>query len=100
LIVDHERAVLILLDDSLVDELRHEVHGGLTLALAVLHLSDLRLEDIVLRELGRLAQLLLLLGSLLVGDLLLGASPLAAGLEQVGRDALVSWNESRRSVIT
>ena len=49
LIMDEERAVLILLDDSVVHELRHEVHGGLTLTLGVLHLSDLRLEDVVLR---------------------------------------------------
>ena len=87
-IVDEERAILILLDDSVVHELRHQVHGGLALALGVLHLSDLRLEDVVLRELGRLPQLLLLLGRLLVRDLLLGPSPLAACLEQVGRDAL------------
>jgi hypothetical protein len=91
-IVDDERAVLILLDNSFVHELRHEVHGGLTLTLGVLHLSNLRLQDVVLRKLSRLPQLLLLLGSLIVRDLLLGSSSLAACLEQVGRDALVGYN--------
>ena len=52
LVVDEERAILILLDDSVVHELRNQVHGGLTLALGVLHLSDLRLKDVVLHELG------------------------------------------------
>jgi hypothetical protein len=88
LVVDEERTVLVLLDHSVIHELRHEVHGRLALALVLLHLPDLVLEQVVLRELGRLLQFLPLFGRLLVRDLLLGALALAAGLKQVGRDAL------------
>ena len=95
LVVDEERAILVLLDNSVLHELLHEVHGRLALALVLLHLPDLVLEDVVLRELGRHLQLFLLFGRLLVRDLLLGSSPLAACLEQVGRDALVGCNEEK-----
>ena len=51
--------------------------------MVLLHLPNLALEDVILGQLGRFLHLFLLKRRLLIGDLLLGALALAAGLQEV-----------------
>ena len=61
--------------------------------MVLLHLLYLPLEHIILCELGGDPLLFDHGGLLLVRDLHLGASPLAARLQQIGGDALVGYRK-------
>jgi hypothetical protein len=87
---DHDEvAVRVLLHCAGRDHLVDELLGHDSVGVRRLHVLHLRLQRVVLGELGLDVQPLSLGFLLLVGDLLLGASPLAARLEQVGGHALV-----------
>ena len=87
---DLEVAIIIFVDGAVGHHLPDQAVGGQSIGVMLLNVMELLLEHIVLLELGLNAQLLLLSCSLLVGDLLLGASPLAARLQHAGRLALAS----------
>ena len=87
---DDETAVVLLLHQSSVHELSHQIMGSSLILVFLLHLIDLLLEDFVLLHFFGDLQLLQQLSLLLVCDLLPRSSSLAPLLKQVGRHILVA----------
>jgi hypothetical protein len=92
---DDEVAIRVLLDCAGRDHLVDELLSGHRVGVGGLHVLHLRLQCVVLGELRLVLKLLPLGFLLLVGDLLLRASPLAARLQQVGGGALIRCKEKR-----
>ena len=78
---DHDVAVGVLLDCAGRDHLVDEVLGGHRVGVGGFHVLHLRLQGVVLGELGLSVQSFSLDCFFLIGDLLRGAAPLAARLE-------------------
>ena len=85
---DHEVALIVLEEGAVFEHLTDEFVCNSGLRMILLQLLNLALEDVILGQLGRFLHLFLLGSRLLVGDLLLGALALAAGLQEVGGRAL------------
>lgn len=92
-----EHAILLLLDVACIEELAQQVSSSVASLLLLLHHSDLLLEGVVVGELGRHLLLLVVLGFLVRCNLLLGAAPLGACLQQVRRDAFAGYRFGRVS---
>ena len=88
---DDEAAVILLLHESSVHELSHQIMSSSLVLVFLLHLIDLLLEHFVLLHFFGDLLLLQLLSLLLVCDLLPRSSSLASLLEQVGRNSLGSY---------
>ena len=80
---DHEGAVFVLVHGAVGEHLADDVVCSSCIGVVLLHLLDLPLEHIELCKFGLNCKLLLFSSRLLVGDLLFGASSLAARLQQV-----------------
>ena len=78
-----EAAVIPLLDEACVHELADEVGCRITLLAISLQHRDLYLQGVILSDLGRALLFFEELCLLLLLDLLLRATPLAAGLQKV-----------------
>ena len=88
---DDEAAVVLLLHQSSVHELSHQIMSNFLVLVFLLHLIDLLLEHFVLLHCIVDLLLLQLLSLFLVCDLLLCPSSLAAFLDQVGGHSLGSY---------
>ena len=86
-----EGAIIALLDEAGVQELLDQVSSGLALLSIGLQHLHFDLHGVIVGELGLGLLLLKLLGLLVGFDLFLGATSLAARLEEVGRDALAGY---------
>ena len=79
--VHYERVLLSLLDQSRVDELRHQVGSSFSIRLTLLHLLDssgegIKLSQLLLDSNGLFGSGLLVSSNLLLGSAALGSGPL------------------------
>ena len=88
---DDETAVVLLLHQSSVYEISHQIMSSFLVLVFLLHLIDLLLEHFVLLHCIVDLLFLQLLSLFLDCDLLSGSSSLAPLLEQVGRHSLGSY---------